>query len=233
MDSYFRKKHYQDSEVARTYDDRKISTAAKKRDYKATHRALESILRLAEPGASLLDCPAGTGRLAELIMRRRIAYFGADISMEMLQIAREKMGAVGDDLPLLRSDATLLPFGDHQFDFVLCFKFISLLPVEIRLLVLREISRVCGKFLVIQSKHLRTFDPWRECKRGLAKLTGKAGRLHKYQERDELPHFIEQAVAENGLTPMGKIRIVTSPLRWLWPFHFEYLYVFRRTSNSA
>ena len=228
MEPYFRKKFYQDAEVARTYDSRKQSTPAQQRDYRATTRAVDRILHLAAPGASLLDCPVGTGRFIDLAMRRRLSYTGADISMPMLQIAREKLGSAGEDIRLLRADATCLPFDTEEFDIVLAFKFISLLPVEVRRAALSELARVTKKYLVVQSKHLRTYDPWRQCKRGYSKLFGQSWRINKYDERDALPAFIAETVAGRGLIPLGRFPIVLSPWHWLWPFRFEYLYVFQR-----
>ncbi len=227
-DPYFRKRHYQDKEVADAYDGYKVRTVTQRRDYDATERALDGVLRRLPPQSTVLDCPAGTGRLIETALRHRFKYVGVDVSHEMLQVAREKLGEDSDAAHLLRGDATGLPFGDRAFDAVLVFKFVSLLPERIQRAVLREFARVCGRYLVVQSKHLRTWNPVHAIKVAVSKRLGLRKRIEKYARRAQLPRLIEECVAEQGLVPLEKPRILTSWWRAFWPFGLEYMVVFER-----
>ena len=230
-DPYFRKRHYQDREVANAYDGYKIRTATQQRDYDATERTLEGILRLVPPQRTVLDCPAGTGRLIEAVLRHGFKYVGVDVSHEMLQVAREKIGDARETAHLLRGDATGLPFVDGTFDAVLVFKFVSLLPESVQRAVLREFARVCGRHLVVQSKHLRTADPVHGLKYALSRCLGLKKRVEKYVRRAALPKLIEESVAVEGLVPLAKPRIVTAWWRTFWPFGLEYMLVFERPAE--
>ncbi|HET8657096.1 MAG TPA: class I SAM-dependent methyltransferase [Longimicrobiaceae bacterium] len=68
------------------------------------------------PAARLLDAGCGTGLLLERAGQRwpTLRLWGADASLEMLGVARERLPRV----PLLAADVRLLPFPDSAFDVV-------------------------------------------------------------------------------------------------------------------
>ena len=67
---------------------------------------------------SLLDVGCGTGNLLLLISSKYEASFaGVDISPDMLEIARDKLGEKAD---LIVGDSENLPFDDESFDVVTC-----------------------------------------------------------------------------------------------------------------
>jgi ubiquinone/menaquinone biosynthesis C-methylase UbiE len=218
---YFRKYHYRNAEAARTYDDRKFGSPSLARYNRATEKALDRALRLLPDGSRVLDIPCGTGRWTEFIIRKRMEYVGGDISLEMMQVCLEKYAGIRRAFDLVQLDGTALPFPDKSFDAVLCFKFLSLLPQEIRLEVLREFRRVTRRYLIAQSQHLRTFCPWRALKLLFAKVFGIEWRTKKYQTRGELLPQIESV----GFRTVARIRIIRSFLDVLWPFDLEYLAV--------
>jgi ubiquinone/menaquinone biosynthesis C-methylase UbiE len=148
-------------------------------------------------------------------------YVGGDISLEMMQVCLEKYAGIRKAFDLVQLDGTALPFPDRAFDAVLSFKFLSLLPQEIRLEVLREFRRVTRRYLIAQSQHLRTFCPWRALKLLFAKVFGIEWRTKKYQTRGELLPQIESV----GFRTVARIRIIRSFLDVLWPFDLEYLAV--------
>lgn len=63
------------------------------------------------PGAPVLDCATGTGRLADALRGRGGPVVGLDFSAEMLVRARERL----PEDPFVRGDVTSLPFGDAAF----------------------------------------------------------------------------------------------------------------------
>ena len=70
------------------------------------------------PYESLLDVGCGTGFLMELLIKQRPAHYcGADMSDEMIRVAKEKRI---DGAEFVVSSADKLPYPDETFDIVTC-----------------------------------------------------------------------------------------------------------------
>ncbi|MFH1740022.1 MAG: class I SAM-dependent methyltransferase [bacterium] len=225
---YFRKYHYRDAESAGTYDERKFGSPAKARYNRATQKALSQALCLLADDSRILDMPCGTGRWTEFIIRKRMRYVGGDISLEMMNVCLQKHETIRKAFDLARMDGSTLPFADKTFDALLTFKFLSLLPEEIRLDVLREFRRVTRRYLIAQSQHLRTFCPWRTLKLFVARLFGISWRVKKYETRASLLPLIKSA----GFRVVARQPIRCSILDFLWPFNLEYLAVLEPESSA-
>ncbi len=92
----------------------------------------------------VLDLGCGTGTLTIAIARARpeAAVTGLDADAEALGIAASKARRAGVDLSLHRGFSTGLPFGDAQFDCVVCSLFFHHLAREAKIATLREVRRV-------------------------------------------------------------------------------------------
>lgn len=100
-------------------------------------------------GMSILDVPVGTGRFLEFYGGRHV--IGVDLSESMLDKARERASALGmPHTTLVQGSVTQLPFGDAEFDLVLCWRLLHLLPPESLAPALAEMARVCRGTLCIQ-----------------------------------------------------------------------------------
>jgi len=120
---------------------------------------VEQMLSDLRPGATLLDCPVGTGRFTELYLRRGIAFTGVDASSEMLDLAREKLHlrtvsvSVGGKSTVTarvqEGDATKLDFKSRSFDVAVCVRFLDLIDDETMRRVVRELTRVARRRIVL------------------------------------------------------------------------------------
>lgn len=81
-------------------------------------------------GASILDVPCGGGiTVSRLRPDQRVRYVAADISPAMLTRARRHGGAGGNAaVEFVECDITGMPFGDGEFDLVVCFSGLHCLP---------------------------------------------------------------------------------------------------------
>jgi len=93
-------------------------------------------------GARILDLGCGWGRVLKPVMDRGGRAVGLDISGSMLKSAREHLAKHGHRPPLLRGDATRLPFRDGSFDQLYSLLVLQHLSKENGLEVFREVRRI-------------------------------------------------------------------------------------------
>ena len=129
------------------------------------------------PEGRLLELGVGTGRIALPLHRRGRRIVGVDLSVPMLDRYRAKAAALGlPPPPVLRADATRLPFRDACVDAVLEVHVLHLVPDWRRALAeARRMLRPGGMVLV-----------------------GRGGRDHGDGPRDRVRRRFEQLAAEAG-----------------------------------
>jgi cyclopropane fatty-acyl-phospholipid synthase-like methyltransferase len=74
-----------------------------------------------EPGASVLDVPCGTGRIAVELAARGYRMSGIDLVDRFLEEGRARAAARGIEVDLRSGDMREPPLGDERFDGALCF----------------------------------------------------------------------------------------------------------------
>jgi ubiquinone/menaquinone biosynthesis C-methylase UbiE len=129
---------YRGSKAAR-YEEKR-QTQKKWRDELLVMREM-----LEDVDGSLLDVAVGTGRFLPLYLRRELDVCGTDVSEDMLQMA--KLRSHGAALEI--ADATALPYGDRDFDTVVCVRLLHLLPEDEMRAAAREILRVARRFVIL------------------------------------------------------------------------------------
>ena len=115
-------------------------------------------VRDALPRERFLDAGCGDGRYLAAFARaadRPARIVGTDIAERILETARETIGEAGVDAELVRANLESLPFGDGEFDLVLCTQVIEHLLEPER--GVRELARVLtsGGVLVLSTDHSR------------------------------------------------------------------------------
>ena len=91
----------------------------------------------------VLDVATGTARLPLALLHRPQfdgQIIALDLSLKMLQVAREKLAPYGDRVTLVRQNAMQLSCPDGIFDVVTCLEALEFLPSPTR--ALREMVRV-------------------------------------------------------------------------------------------
>ncbi len=149
---------YRDPAVAAEYDSWRYENARgrrrNRRDLKAIGRALDEAARRGGPVKDALDLPCGTGRLVPLLAERAIRAAEADISLEMMHVARRKFGPA---LALFQCSAEAIPYGDGAVDCVFAIRFFFHLDREGRRRVLAEMRRVSRRWLIVDFRHRINF----------------------------------------------------------------------------
>jgi ubiquinone/menaquinone biosynthesis C-methylase UbiE len=120
-----------------------------------TERTLGAALRQIEaalpPSGRLLDIACGTGRLADMLLRRHphVNITGVDLSPEMIDVAKQRVGA-NDQVRWHIAPADAIPAADGTFDVVTCNNAFHLIPEP--LAALREFHRVLkpdGRLVIV------------------------------------------------------------------------------------
>lgn len=148
------KARYRDADVAEGYDSWRYDSPRGRRrnarDLASIGRALDEAERRGQPVRAALDLPCGTGRLAPLLVARRIAGSGADVAIEMLRVARRKLGP---GVPVFQCSADAIPLPDRSLDAVFSIRFLFHLDAEGRCRVLTEMARVSRRWVVVDIRH--------------------------------------------------------------------------------
>ena len=152
-------------EVAQTYD----AIRSKKRATKGDDYIIDKFLATCRRGSIVADIPAGTGRAVHAVLKHGLKYVGIDISEDMLQICRSKIGD-HQEARLLQADACSLPLEDKEVDVILCVKLMKWFPTDEMVLdVLREFRRVCSGRMLVNIKTRREQSLLKSLARGILK----------------------------------------------------------------
>jgi ubiquinone/menaquinone biosynthesis C-methylase UbiE len=143
--------HYQNKSVATNYDRERFASVAGQAFQRAELKSLEQIVQPLPSRGTLLDVPCGTGRIAEALLKWGFQVTAADISGEMIDVARQRITSAGGRLPALRASADSLPFPDSSFDAVISMRFLPHISHEPRRLMLREMARVSKRWVIFSN----------------------------------------------------------------------------------
>lgn len=205
---YAAKEGYQDARTARNYDKRRFTSLRGRIGDWLDKRAIEKALNACgKINNSVLDIPCGTGRIAELLLKKGFTVTGADISDEMISVARKKLRSLSH-LKLLKADVESMPFADAEFDCIISIRFMGHIPRQNRVNMLKEMKRASRNFLIIEY-----------CVKQALPCIER--RLRKYLKRERLPlRWPWQIISKKELEDEAKaagLRIVAvyAKLRYL------------------
>lgn len=165
MDYSRKKAHYQTDSVALQYDAVRWTKPGRRwsnrRKLLTIGKAIDKVTSLSnQPIQNALDLPCGTGRIFPVLFSKNIRVTGADISSEMMKVARGKSNNQTLQNGFIRCDAEHLPFGNNRFDSVFSIRFLFHLPAEVRQNALREIARVSRQWVIVDYRHKYTLKYW-------------------------------------------------------------------------
>ncbi len=155
---------------------------------------VEYLRRNLAQGSRILDLGCGTGVIAEDLVRAGMKVTAMDLSADMVARARDRLRDAGaDDVLVLRGDCESLPFGDGEFDVVVCLGVISFLKSNQP--VLSEIRRVLRNdgalVLAVRNKRPlpRFLDPLLAARRLAGAILRRLGLRPGPADSEELPRF--------------------------------------------
>jgi len=157
----------------------------------------------------ILDAPVGTGRFLDYYPRES-RIVGVDVSEHMLGRAQQRLSELS--LPrtkLVQGDIFHLDFEDNQFDSIVCWRLLHLLPNQMLAPALIELGRVLNGELLVQV-YLQGATWRRLCsraQRGIMRLLGLGRKLHPHRSSAHIRSYIhshqslDDAFVQAGLLP--------------------------------
>lgn len=142
MKSY--RKHYS-TEGSRIYVGRR-----KAPKHVAEMRMIDRVFARIPARHKVLDCPCGGGRLTVHLAQKGYKVTGADVSEEMVNLAREQMTNSNLECPIETGDLEKLAYPDRSFDTVVCFRLFHHFPEpQIRKVVIGELCRTAAQYVAL------------------------------------------------------------------------------------
>ena len=161
--------HYQNQRVAESYDRERFSSLAGRLFQRAELLTLRRALRHIPHDAWLLDAPCGTGRISQFLVDSGYRVICADISQEMLEVARNRLSQFNGRVQFSRGSADALPFATGSFDVVLSIRFLPHLSADLRQRMLSEMARVSRRWVIVS---LSYSNGWYEARRNVKRWLG-------------------------------------------------------------
>jgi ubiquinone/menaquinone biosynthesis C-methylase UbiE len=157
-------------------------------------------------GSSVLDIPVGTGRFIPFYGRARLEVTGVDVSPAMLAEASRKLDDMNVAVAMVLGNVHRLAFVDQQFEYVVCWRLLHLVPPEELGTVISELARVSNGSLYVQA-YVR--DRWHfvlrfknAILRPLKRLFGGNSKSAKWQHIRSFSHkesLLIELFLRNGL----------------------------------
>lgn len=166
-EDYTARDAYRDKTVAGVYDNKRFKSFRGRLGNWLDKRAINLALDcLPQAKGLILDIPCGTGRITSMIAEAGYTAIAADISLEMINVARNLFAnsPVGF-LDSIQSDATHLPLPDGEFACVTAIRFMGHIPPATRVEILRELGRVSQRYVIVDysvSNPIINFRRWVE-----------------------------------------------------------------------
>lgn len=148
-ENYAARTAYRNEKIATQYDQKRFSSWRGRLGDWLDKQAFRSALSyLPQTGGMILDIPCGTGRASSWSVEIGQKVIGADVSAEMIAVARERLNSSYAPLGYVHADATHLPFRSKSLSCVTTIRFLGHIPPAIRSEILREMARVSQRYII-------------------------------------------------------------------------------------
>ena len=172
-------------ETSKKYQQRKPSK------HRAEMRVLDRAFKLIPKTHKVLDVPCGGGRVTIHLSKKGYEVSAADLSEDMIEIARQALADKKLDCSVERQDVEKFTLRDRSFDTIVSFRLFHHFPnPEIRQRVAKELCRVAAHNVV-----LSYFSPnsWTSVKRKLRAARGGRKSDKHATSLAEVEEYFKQA----------------------------------------
>jgi len=122
---------------------------------------------------TVFDLACGTGLMSTWLVGKGYDTISGDLSRGMLEVAQKKLSGSENFIGALQLDATSIPVKPKAFDVITSFRFLNLMPPNVRVIIHKEANRV-GKGFYLVTYALNS--PYQRFRGKLKTLLGLSGR---------------------------------------------------------
>jgi ubiquinone/menaquinone biosynthesis C-methylase UbiE len=176
----------------------------------AMTKVIELLVRETKGAGACLEIGVGTGRIGIPLSAAGVGVIGIDLSAAMLAKLTEKAGGAAP-FPLVRGDATRLPFTDGAFGAAVACHVLHLIPAWQN--ALRELVRVTrsGGKILVDPGGWRSAGSWQEMLVRFAEEAGLDSPFVGVAEPDDIDGFARGLGAHvRVLDPVPAVRTASS-----------------------
>lgn len=203
MKEYPARKRYQSKSYAAHYDHARYGGILGRIKNWNTLSTIGKALKEIGKGSSMLDVPCGTGRLAPLVLENGFRWIGADISFEMMEVAREKTASFRNAIGNVRLESERMPFKTNSIDCVASIRFIYHVPTrEGRIAILRELGRISREWVMIDYNYP---NPLKAMYRRLGHLVKPPKRKRRLSMREIYDELAEAGLKVYRAYPVSRV----------------------------
>jgi SAM-dependent methyltransferase len=193
--------HYKDVEVAERYDAERFSRLSGRVFNGLEKRNVRKAFQGVPAGATVVDAPCGTGRLAEVLLDCGFHVVGVDISPAMLEVARRKLARFGSRFEPHVCDARRLATLKRRFDAALCARVLMHFPLSQQIEFVRGIADVTSQRIVFTHGYDTRYQRFR---RRVKRWLRQGGEPVGFPLREDQ---LQRLFAETGLREIDRLRI--------------------------
>jgi ubiquinone/menaquinone biosynthesis C-methylase UbiE len=145
--------------VAERYDADRQDGVYRRWRWRAEIDALRKTVAGLGGSLRILDVPVGTGRMLDALQEQASVVVGADVSVDMLRLARDRSQPDSPVVPVVAGDALALPFPAKAFDIVVSIRFFQHLPESVVVEALREFTVIARRGVLVQVPLIQPLSP--------------------------------------------------------------------------
>lgn len=144
---------WQNESVAERYDSRRFKSVSGRAFDNMEKKSIGRLLELANEShecREFLDIPCGTGRISEFLLDMGVELTCADISEQMISVARGRLDQHSNDVKQYAvMDIYNIDREDGSYDCITCVRLFQHLNSDERARALRELGRVTRKYVLV------------------------------------------------------------------------------------
>ena len=196
--------HYKSRQVALAYDRSRFASLPGRVFNRLEQRVVKRCFAAVPSGATIVDVPCGTGRLADALLAAGYRVHGLDISAAMLEVATDKLARYGNRFSWEVGDVKAAAAIERPaYDAALCARVLMHFTLDEQVEFLTAVAKLSSRFVVINHSLDSAYQRFR---RRLKRLLGDR---HDPARSPVSNRDIDTLLRRSGLREVRRYRLLS------------------------